>query len=184
MLVLVIGDFHIPNRAADLPEAFKKLLVPGKIQVVLCTGNLCTNETHRFLKSLAHEVHVVQGDADEDSQWPEYKVVTVGQFKIGLCHGHQIVPWGDSEALAMAQRQLGVDIMITGHTHVMEQHTQEGVLYLNPGSATGALSPTARQGEATFMLLDIQDGNTSCYMYQLDEAGQVKHSRLDHKLGQ
>ena len=23
-------------------------------------------------------------------QWPEQKVVTVGQFRIGMCHGHQV----------------------------------------------------------------------------------------------
>lgn len=25
----------------------------------------------------------------------------MGQFRIGVCHGHQIVPWGDPESLAM-----------------------------------------------------------------------------------
>lgn len=33
--------------------------------------------------------------------YPEQKVVNVGQFRIGVCHGHQVVPWGDPEALAM-----------------------------------------------------------------------------------
>lgn len=41
----------------------------------------------------------------------------VADFKIGVCHGHQVVPWGDKEALAILQRQMGVDILITGHTH-------------------------------------------------------------------
>ena len=27
--------------------------------------------------------------------------MNVGQFRIGVCHGHQIVPWGDPESLAM-----------------------------------------------------------------------------------
>ena len=30
-------------------------------------------------------------------------MVTVGQFKIGLTHGHQVVPWGDTEGLAMVR---------------------------------------------------------------------------------
>ena len=34
VLVLCMGDLHIPYRAADLPEKFKALLVPGKIQHV------------------------------------------------------------------------------------------------------------------------------------------------------
>lgn len=70
--------------------------------------------------------------------YPEQKVVTVGQFRIGLCHGHQIVPWGDSESLSLTQRQLDVDILITGHTHKFEAYENEGHFYINPGSATGS----------------------------------------------
>ena len=75
------------------------------------------------------------------STYPEQKVVTVGQFKIGLCHGHQIVPWGDPETLAALQRQLGVDILITGHTHKFEAYEHDGKFFINPGSATGAYNP-------------------------------------------
>lgn len=42
VLVLCIGDLHIPHRATDLPAKFKALLVPGKIHHILCPGNLCT----------------------------------------------------------------------------------------------------------------------------------------------
>lgn len=58
-LVLVIGDFHIPHRSHNIPSKFRKLLVPNKMQHVLCTGNLCTRETFDYLKSLASDVHVV-----------------------------------------------------------------------------------------------------------------------------
>lgn len=40
VLVLCIADLHIPSRAADLPPKFKALLQPGKIQHILCPGNL------------------------------------------------------------------------------------------------------------------------------------------------
>ena len=76
--------------------------------------------------------------------YPEQKVVTVGQFRIGLCHGHQVVPWGDTESLAMVQRQLDVDILISGHTHKFEAFEHEGKFYINPGSATGAYSALDR----------------------------------------
>ena len=135
MLVLVLGDLHIPHRASALPAKFKKLLVPGRIQHILCTGNLCTKETLDYLKTLASDVHVVRGDFEENTAYPEQKVelclkpfnlfnfilqvVTVGQFRIGVCHGHQVgiancetwtisnikvVPWGDAESLALINR--------------------------------------------------------------------------------
>ena len=34
VLVLCIGDTHIPDRATDLPAQFRKLLVPGRIHHV------------------------------------------------------------------------------------------------------------------------------------------------------
>ena len=60
-------------------------------------GNLCTKDSFDYLKTLANDVHIVRGDFDENTSWPEQKVVSVGQFKIGICHGHQLVPWGDSD---------------------------------------------------------------------------------------
>lgn len=41
--------------------------VPGKIQHILCTGNLCTKETYDYLKTLASDVHIVKGDFDDVS---------------------------------------------------------------------------------------------------------------------
>ena len=58
MLVLVIGDLHIPHRVQSIPDKFKKLLVPDKIQSVICTGNLCCKEQFDYLKSLSGDVHV------------------------------------------------------------------------------------------------------------------------------
>jgi len=31
-LALIVGDFHIPHRAAGIPEKFQRMLVPGKMQ--------------------------------------------------------------------------------------------------------------------------------------------------------
>ena len=165
-LVLLIGDMHIPYRSAGLSAKFKKLLVPGKIQQVLCTGNLCTKETLDYLRQLAGEVHVVRGDMDDmagigigsttgagasagQSQqvqvqvsMPDQKVVTIGPWRVGLAHGHQTVPWGDPDSLAILQRQLDVDILVTGHTHRLETYEHDGAFFINPGSATGAFSVT------------------------------------------
>ena len=46
----------------------------------------------------------MKGDFDELPGLPETKVVNIGNFKIGIIHGHQVIPWGDLEALAAIQR--------------------------------------------------------------------------------
>lgn len=106
---MVIGDVHIPHRASSIPASFKKLLDlgPGKIQHVLSTGNLCVKEVQDYFRTLASDCHFVKGDFDEvcrvflfsklklslQLNFPETKTIQIGQFKIGICHGHQVIPW-------------------------------------------------------------------------------------------
>ncbi|KAI8809143.1 Metallo-dependent phosphatase-like protein [Cladochytrium replicatum] len=143
MLVLVIGDFHVPHRALDLPPKFKKLLVPGKIQQILCTGNLCNREILDYLRTVASDVNLVKGDMDESlpAGTPSMRVVQHGPLKIGVLHGHQVVPQGDVQALSILARQMDVDVLVSGNTHRFEAFEYEGRFFVNPGSATGAFSP-------------------------------------------
>lgn len=53
----------------------------------------------------------------QSTSYPEQKVVTVGQFKIGLTHGHQVVPWGDIESLAMVRNPLSLTINLACYTY-------------------------------------------------------------------
>ena len=41
----------------------------------------------------------------------------MGEFKVGVVHGHQVVPWGDDNSLVKFAGKLGVDILVSGHTH-------------------------------------------------------------------
>ena len=43
---------------------------------------------------------MVRGDFDDSPNVPMKKVVQIGTLKIGIIHGHQLVPWGDIEALS------------------------------------------------------------------------------------
>jgi vacuolar protein sorting-associated protein 29 len=83
-LVLVIGDQHIPNRANFIPEKFRRMLVPNKMQHIICTGNVGSKEQYNELRQLAPNVHVVAGDcecAEDSSQFADSKVVQVGEFR-------------------------------------------------------------------------------------------------------
>ncbi|KAE9556528.1 hypothetical protein FO519_000222 [Halicephalobus sp. NKZ332] len=176
MLVLVIGDFQIPTRANNIPPQFKKLLLPSKMQHILCTGNLVSTEIVDYLRSLASDVHFVRGDCDEETSYPDLKVVSVGAFRIGIIHGHQIVPWGDPDALELAARQMNVDVLVSGHTHRCSVYEKNGLFFINPGSATGAFSTISTETEASFALLDVKSDTIVIYTYHLN-AGNVRVDR-------
>ena len=166
-LVLVLGDAHIPQRAAFIPEKFQRMLLPNKMQHVICTGNLSTREQYDEIRALAPNVHVVSGDFDEGLQFPESKVITIGRFRIGLIHGHQIIPWGDQRALATFQRKLDVDVLVTGHTHKNDVSEFDGKWFINPGSITGAYSSTQAEVTPSFVLLAVQGDKIVTYVYEL-----------------
>ncbi|RVW80627.1 Vacuolar protein sorting-associated protein 29 [Vitis vinifera] len=200
VLVLALGDLHIPHRAPDLPPKFKSMLVPGKIQHIICTGNLCIKEVHDYLKSLCPDMHVTRGEYDEDSRYLETKTLTIGQFKLGVCHGHQYpiclqvkkcfgifshsgcggYSMGDLDSLAMLQRQLDVDILVTGHTHQFKAYKHEGGVVINPGSATGAYSSITYDVNPSFVLMDIDGLRVVVYVYELID-GEVKVDKIDFK---
>jgi len=184
-LVLVLGDLHMPERATSIHESFKRMLVPNKMKHVICTGNISLEQYNEF-RALAPNFVCCRGDLDdEDMGFPEHSVCTVGNFRIGVVHGHQIIPHGSHGAKARMRRKLNVDILVTGHTHKSEIFVSEGTLegevyhhHVNPGSISGASSALSREVTPSFILLAIQDNKLVCYVYELLN-GEVEVSKTE-----
>jgi vacuolar protein sorting-associated protein 29 len=167
-LVLVVGDMFIPQRSPDITEQFKAILTPNKVQHVLCLGNIGNRESYDWLKSLSNDFHSVKGDFDE-GDIPEKVCVHIGDFNVGLIHGHQVLPWGDLESLANVQRSLGCDILLSGHTHKTSIKVKENKLYINPGSISGAFSPLIEDTIPSFILMVLQGEEATIYLYTLND---------------
>ncbi|KII91402.1 hypothetical protein PLICRDRAFT_69787, partial [Plicaturopsis crispa FD-325 SS-3] len=183
VLVLLIGDLHIPSRAPALPPKFKKLLVPGKIQQILCTGDLEDRPTYDYLRAVAADLRVVRGDYDETSAHPLSVTISPpsSPIRIGLIHGHQAVPAGDLDALAAVARQLDVDVLVSGGTGRFQAVDYGGRFFVNPGSATGAWTggpDGASSPTPSFALMDIQGPVVVTYVYQLVE-GEVRVEKVE-----
>ncbi|EKM77465.1 hypothetical protein AGABI1DRAFT_115087 [Agaricus bisporus var. burnettii JB137-S8] len=179
VLVLVIGDLHIPHRIHDLPLKFKKLLVPGKIQQILCTGNVCDKETFDYLRTISPDVHVVKGVYDEGSNFPMSATIVHNPLKIGVIHGHQCIPTGDIDSLRSIARQMDVDVLVSGHTHVFQATEMDNRFFINPGSASGAWSGSFNGDPIpSFALLDIQGPIVVTYVYQLID-GEVRVEKIE-----
>ena len=123
-------------------------------------GNLTDKETYDFLRSVAPDLQIVKGEFDvEAPNLPLSKVVTHGSLRIGFTHGHTIIPQGDSDSLLIAARQIDVDVLVWGGTHRFEAYELEGKLFVNPGTATGAISSGWwAEGEdpiPSFCLMDV-----------------------------
>ena len=146
-LVLVVGDMFVPQRSPDISAQFKSILIPNKLQHVLSLGNIGSRESNDWLKSLSNDFHQVKGDYDE-GDIPEKKVVQIAEFKIGMIHGHQVLPWGDQEALSNVQRELGCDILL---------------------SISGAFSYSMPDPTPSFVLMVLQGEEAIVYLYVLND---------------
>ena len=170
-LILVVGDMFVPQRAQDIDPQFKSILIPNKLHHVLSLGNIGSRESYDWLRSLSDDFHSVKGDFDTGDM-PEKKVVSIGQFKIGMIHGHQVLPWGDAESLACYARELDCDILISGNTHQIGIKVLDNKLFLNPGSISGAFSNMVADPSPSFILMVLTGTEAIIYLYMLNDRTQ------------
>ena len=182
-LVLVVGDLFVPQRSPDINSQFKSILTPNKVQHVLCLGNIGSQETYDWLRSLSNDFQCVKGNFDTN-ELPEKKCVQIGDFQIGLIHGHQILPWGDLESLSSIQREFGCDILLHGNTHQTDIKVKDGKLYINPGSISGAFSPLIEDQSPSFILMVLQGVEIVIYLYTLkDKTKKFEVSKVEYTKG-
>lgn len=86
------------------------------------------------------------------------QVIEVEGVKIGLCHGHCVVPAGDEAALLALQRKLGVDVLVTGGSHQVKVTKRNGALLLDPGSVTGADKGFQSGFNPSYVVMDVHAG--------------------------
>ena len=185
---MVVSDISIPFKSPDIDSQFKSILVPNKINHLLCLGNIGNQDTLYWLQNLSSNFQAVKGEFDINQNYPEKKSVQIGSFKIGMIHGHQVLPAGDIEALSNIQRELDCDILLSGFTHKYNVSIYDNKLFLNPGSITGSLSPMMEDSVPSFILMAISDDELTIYSYVLNDrndkfqVGQLEYKKGDNEL--
>lgn len=180
---LAIGDFHIPERAYWIPEELEREVFKEAYDAVFCSGDLTSEYVISWLKKLAREVYVVKGNMDH-LKLPTHLVVNVEDLRIGLYHGFGVHPRGDLSKLAIKAKQLGVEVLVTGHTHYPQVAflNEFGVVIVNPGSATGVWGGDERASlTPSFAVMKISGRNLVVEVKEVLGA-QVKIDRFDFQL--
>lgn len=165
--LLVIGDFHIPERAFNIPRRVLSIIKEGGFDLILCTGDLVEREVLELLKHVS-TVKWVMGNMDY-LPGPIMEKVRLGELKIGLTHGTRIYPRGDLKQLYSMAKGIDVDILISGHTHTLSIQLFNEVVLLNPGSATGVWGGGPASMKPSFIILEVEDGEASVKAYELTE---------------
>jgi putative phosphoesterase len=176
MKLFVISDTHIPDRALSIPEKAESIL-RKRFDKIIHAGDLTDRSVLNYLEGFG-EVIAVKGNMDF-IKLPNHVVFDVENVKIGVVHGHGIYPRGDRVKLLSVAKKLGVDVLISGHTHSPDVYLKDDVLLLNPGSVTGAWGGGGGSGVPTFMVLDVSENRVVVDLYELRDRTITRRFEFD-----
>lgn len=132
----VISDTHIyPHGARQLHPPILALFRRANVGLILHLGDINHSGVLDDLGVVA-QVLAVQGNNDSPElldTLPVERRLRVGQFTIGMVHGHG----GRSARHRAAELLAGrVDLACYGHSHIPMIEEIDGTIMVNPGSAT------------------------------------------------
>jgi putative phosphoesterase len=158
----VISDTHVPARAARVPEAALRAFEAAGVELILHAGDLSSLAVLDQLAAYA-PVEAVQGNvelAEVVARLPPTRELLIGGCAIGLVHD-----LGERRRYAQTARRLFPDarVVVFGHSHVPMVEDANGLLLLNPGSATDRRG----QPRCTVALLTITDGEPAARLVAL-----------------
>lgn len=133
----------MPRSIRELPEKVLKAL--SGVDLIVHAGDMVVKNVLDELKGLK-ETKAVQGNMDSfeiRELLPETEVLSIGGRKIGLVHGSGS-PYGIEQQVR--ERFDDVDVIIYGHSHIVQNKVIDGVLFFNPGP-----------GKYSFGILTIDD---------------------------
>jgi putative phosphoesterase len=129
----VISDTHLREVSSALMDIYESYF--SDVEMIFHAGDLVSLEIAEYLSQ--KPLHVVQGNMDTMEvryRFPKKEVIEVHGFRLGLIHGSGS-PLGIETRIR--SEFVGVHAIIYGHSHRPSNHTNNGVLLFNPGTATG-----------------------------------------------
>ena len=127
MLIGLISDTHIPDRRIKLPQpvfdAFED------VDLIIHAGDITSQSVLDDLEKIA-PVHAVEGNMDRvvgELELPASKIIEAEGHKIGIVHG-EVYPRGDTQQLYYTALELGVDILVSGHSHIAQLEKIKNVI--------------------------------------------------------
>jgi uncharacterized protein len=136
--IIAISDTHLRPWNLVLPPRLASVLQSADL--IIHAGDFSCREAHDLLAGYA-PLYAVGGNVDEPqlrASLPRTRVVEVGSLNIGVVHGDGM----GGSTLMRARAAFGVktcprvDCVVFGHSHAAFCERLDGVLYVNPGSAT------------------------------------------------
>ncbi len=127
----ILSDTHL-NSCSD---SFRRQVetVFAQCSIILHAGDLSDiSVLEAFHGKEVHAVHGNMCNRESQQLLPNSKLITIGGYRIGLCHG----AWGPRHTIEERVWAMfpTADCIVYGHTHHAVCHRVGGVLFINPGT--------------------------------------------------
>ena len=149
MKILIVSDTH--GHEENLERVVEKV---GKIDCLLHLGDVEGQED--YIEALVScPVHIVAGNNDFFSELPREIVVTIGDYRILMTHGHYYGVSMGHEEIVEKTKAKDCQAVIYGHTHRPVVEEEDGILVINPGSLT---FPRQQGRRPSYAVMDVEEG--------------------------
>ena len=158
MKILVFSDSH--NDTDLMKRAIEKH--KGSTDLIIHLGD-CVRDTMLFSQMCPHIANInIMGNCDfsADGITAYYeKTITLGNTGIRafLCHGHAYRVKSGTDILFTKAKKEAATVALFGHTHIASISEKNGILIMNPGSASRPRSTEP----CSYGILNIENGIVS-----------------------
>ncbi len=149
MKIGVLSDTHLYRVTKDFRRIYDNYL--SDCDLVIHAGDTVSTGVIDFLeRGVFYGVYGNMDPSDVRARLPEKKIIKIGEYRLGIIHG-----WGPATGLEERIRTEfeAVDVIIYGHSHVAANHMRDGILFFNPGTATG----TTKDGMHSLGILTVDE---------------------------
>lgn len=146
MKALIISDTHGRRNEVDIV-----LQRVGKIDMLFHLGDANGDEEY-IRQACGCETHIISGNNDYRSELNAEETVLVGNHKIWMVHGHKQLVGCTLRYLYDETRDMGMDIVMFGHTHMPVIEELDGIYMVNPGSLS---YPRQENGRGSYIIMEI-----------------------------
>jgi putative phosphoesterase len=129
MRIAVVSDTH-----RHLYYINKVVGLVQDADVVIHLGDN-VEDTEAIEKGFKGKVIGVRGNCDFSSFTPAERIEIIGGKRIFITHGHKYDVKYSLLRLKYRAKELEADIVLYGHTHEKAEIFEEGIWFVNPGSA-------------------------------------------------
>ena len=148
MRILVISDSHGNSYVID-----KIISAHRDVKDIFFLGDK-TNDIEDFIYMYNDKnFHIVSGNCDFASNYPNTDICTVENKRILFTHGNIFGVKSGTGGIIRAAKERNCDIALFGHTHVPKTEYADGIYIVNPGSCSHS-----RDGANSYAVIDIVNG--------------------------